>query len=309
MASQCHNRRSMQCRPLQRHQISHLLMAKLLLLLWVLSPHFYYCQCLTIPNLALQVAAATPAPYFSLGPIRLWPGKHAFSWEASVDSSTGIATSREVSIVPPRSFLQRQFQNTPATEIGEREVWTQIVQRLQGYPQWLVRGAVTFGLFRAVPGYNNNNSYSLQDRFLGINFLTFGPPQSQRFSMFKTVPIQDYNGATRMMPARVGDCIITLPIQGGLLALQKPNRRDKACLRFTLQHNAGSQETKLITEIRGYSPMLVGRKEPVPFYRKWGYLSTQSLIHANAMWRFHRYCKYSTNTLPVDKKNTRRTKL
>ena len=238
-----------------------------------------------------------------LAKIRLWPGRHSFSWEASVDAQTGTASSREVMLAPPRSYIHRQFQKVPQlTELGERQVWSDIIDKLEHYPQWLVRGAVTFGLFRAVSNAEGRGC-SLQDRFFGINFLTFGSARSQRFSIQKTLPQGRHkDGKTTYIRSRVGDCTVTIPIVGGLLAMRKRKHSrgsDLGCLRFTVQHNEELEETLVTTEIRDYSPMLVGKKEPPPFLRKAAYLSTQSVVHAYVMWRFHKYCIHSEHSLPL----------
>jgi hypothetical protein len=270
---------------------------------------------LTGDILALPPVTASLA--LSVGPIRIWPGRHAFSWEADVDTVNGIATSREVTRASRRSSIVRHFIGTKPVPVptvtstavvtmvpsssdnnsdanNVHDVWTLVTQRLEQYPQWLVRGAVTLGLFQAVP--LPGGGCSLQDRFFGINFLSFARPQSSRFSFYKTVPTRD--GA--ILQTREGDCTVVLPIIGGLLALNNNNDDDnnnnnagKGCLWFRLQHNESTEETKLVTEIRGYNPWLIGSTQPIPFYRKLLYLSTQSIVHAYVMWRFHRHCLHS----------------
>lgn len=228
------------------------------------------------------LAFAVVEASFALGPIRLFPGRHSFVWQAAVDTPTGIATSKEILQASPRSSIVRHFQQ-------EKDVWADVINRLERYPEWVVRGAVTFGLFHAVPV--QEGCYSLQDRFFGINFLTFGVPRIQRFSFLETQPTQE---SGLKVERGAGDCTVKLPIVGGLLALSKQSRgNEMGCLKFTLKHNEDDSETKLITEIQGYSPLLVGPTEPAPFYRKCLYLFTQSLIHAYVMWRFQRHCLYS----------------
>jgi hypothetical protein len=261
---------------------------------------------LTGDILALPPVAASLA--LAVGPIRIWPGRHAFSWEADVDTANGIATSKEVMKASRRSSIARHFICTkpvptvtstavvtmfPSSSDTHRDtnnvhdVWTLVTQRLEQYPQWLVRGAVTLGLFQAAP--LPGGGWSLQDRFFGINFLSFARPQSSRFSFYKTVSTRD--GA--ILQTREGDCTVVLPIIGGLLAQNDNNNAGKGCLWFRLQHNESTEETKLVTEIRGYNPWLIGSIQPVPLYRKLLYLSTQSIVHAYVMWRFHRHCLHS----------------
>lgn len=213
---------------------------------------------------------------FVVGPIKLRPGPYSFSWQAAVDTSTGVATSVERMQASPSSNIAQHFQSGSERGVPEPEIWSGVIDRLERYPEWLVRGAVTFGLFRAVPV--QDGGCSLQDRFLGINFLTFGSPESEKH-----------------LQEGLGDCTVTLPIVGGLLALRKPSRNeDMGCLKFTLEQNEALKQTQLITEIQGYSPLLVGSREPAPFYRKCLYLSTQSIIHAYVMWRFQRHCIHTS---------------
>jgi hypothetical protein len=243
-------------------------------------------------SLCLQLcfcSSKNVAASFHLGPIRLRPGRHSFVWQASVDT-TGIATSKEQMLASPTSSLVKHFQRGTDLKMEERDVWSEVVDRLEKYPEWLVRGAVTFGLFHIVRV--EERGYSLQDRFFGVNFLTFGWAESQRFSMLKPVPNPDIGEEDKK---RVGDCTVVLPIRGGLLALCKPSRNgDMGCLKFTLRHNEALKETELVTEIQGYNPFLVGPKEPPPLYRRFMYLSVQSMVHAYVMWRFHRHCLYSS---------------
>ncbi|CAB9510159.1 expressed unknown protein [Seminavis robusta] len=275
-----------------------------------------------------QLSSSTTSAFaLALGPIRVWPGRNSFCWEADVDCESGIASSREIMHSSPKSSIAKHFRGKssssstssldpsrfsshlsspsplPTTSAGVQmsmsssslpspassavhDVWTDVTKRLEEYPQWLVRGAVTWGLFHAVP--IPGGGFSLQDRFLGINFLIFGRPHASRFSFLKTVTSKH----NARLQTREGDATVTLPIIGGVLAL-KNGYGDRGCLWFRLQHNEALQETKMITEIRGYHPFLIGDKLPIPFFRKMIYLSTQSVIHAYVMWRFQRHCLHT----------------
>lgn len=225
--------------------------------------------------------------------------RYAFNWQAYVDTNSGLALSKETMHAPPKSALTRHFQQPPP----QQDVWADIVERLEGYPEWLARGAVTFGILQAVPVIGGG--FSLRDRIFGMHLLAFGIPHTQRFSFLRPAMIQpvtqetiDNNTAGKqILQPRIQTCTVTIPILGGLLALCKDSnhnhhshRPNMGCLKFTLKHNEASGETQLVTEIRGYSPRLLGGKEPVPWYRKCLYLSTQSILHAYVMWRFQRYC-------------------
>lgn len=221
----------------------------------------------------------------SIGPIRLWPGRYGFSWEANLNSMTGISSSVETSQVSPVSYLGRQLNSLWPDGIKREEddVWSEILERFSRYPEWVVRGAVTLGLFQVLPV--QGGGFELRDRIFGISFLTFGSPKGRRDASWTAM-------------GRESQCTVTIPIEGGILALCKYKRDKMGFLRMKIKHSKDTDRTLLVTEVDGYCPMLAGSKEPVPFHRKWIYLSSQSLIHAYVMWRFHRYCIHSKAILP-----------
>lgn len=244
----------------------------------------------------------------SLGPPRArrpssssFKQRYAFNWKASVDTNSGIALSKETMHAQPASALARHFRQPKQGE----DAWSDVVERLEGYPEWLARGAVTFGVFQAVPLVGGG--FSLRDRIFGMHLLAFGTPQTQRFSFLRPTTTQPVTQDTldndtagrQVLQPTIRICTVTIPILGGWLALCKDSsnnhnnyceRPNMGCLKFTLKHNEALGETQLVTEIRGFSPRLLGGKEPVPWYRKCLYLSTQSILHAYVMWRFQRYC-------------------
>jgi len=266
---------------------------------------------LAVPSIFAQAVAVPSFP----AKIRLWPDKHAFTWEASVDAVTGIASSREVTLARPKSFLHRQLHPTklPSSsttkhrqQYQKQQLWSSILSKLEHYPQWFARVAVTFGLLRAVnkhhPSGGKYYECSLNDRFFGISFLTFGKPKHQYQTTTRQTRIIESNGA-KNKSCKISDCTVVLPIVGGILVANKyrdagPEDKSKTkqnfgYLRFTVQQNVSLQETRIITELCNYTPALVGTKEPPPFHRKALYLSTQSLVHAYIMYRFHHYCIHS----------------
>jgi hypothetical protein len=228
-------------------------------------------------------------------PVRLWPGKHSFSWEASVDSRTGIARSKEISYLnPKRSNLHKQWQKLVVGQ-DDTDIWMALMERLSDYPKFLALPSVTFGLFRAVTR-ENGKEIALQDRIFGMDILVFdAEPRTQRFSVQKQIP-SVRGSAHPWTMIRIGDCTVTIPIKGGLLACNKakvnPNNRDRnnGLLRFEVKHNGEFEQTQIKTEIQQYTPAIVGKQEPVPIYRKLAYLLTQSIVHAFVMWRFHKFC-------------------
>lgn len=285
-----------------------------LVVTWMILHHLHlFAPTFSGPVVVVVEAVAVASP--RLAKIQLWPGRHSFSWQATVDGQTGRASCREITRAPPKSHVHQQLQNA-ALSGGEREVWSDLIYKLEHYPQWLVRGAVTFGLFRVVPTTGKDKGCSLQDRFFGINFLTFGTAQSKRFSIQKLLPQKEKDGTTRYILWKVSDCTVTIPIVGGLLDAGRHKRRNRkhkhkynqllnqqqqqrlGCLRFKLQHTEALKETVVTTEIRDYSPAIVGAKEPPLLFRRMAYLSTQSVVHAYVMWRFHHYCVHSDQILP-----------
>ena len=212
-----------------------------------------------------------------LGPICLCQNHPTFVWEASLDSSTGRGRSRETSeaIVRIKKGSTRQD-----TILQMQRLCTHLVS---SYPIWLTGGKVTFGLLRTVPTTSDKTIVSIQSRLVNFNLLSFGTAQIKRLTN--------------------NECILELPVQGGFFALAPPSipATDCGCLKFTLiaanhpskikyNHNKISQGNLMLhlrSEISGnYCPWLAG-PAPVPFIRKWMYLSTQSLVHAYVMWRFH----------------------
>jgi len=79
-----------------------------------------------------------------------------YEWTASLDRTTGVATSKETSNLVCKS-------NKSAANI------------FKDYPNWLCSGRVTLGLFRAVP--SPKNGVALKTRLLGTTMLEFGSPR------------------------------------------------------------------------------------------------------------------------------------
>lgn len=195
------------------------------------------------------------AKTISLGPVQLFRRKQAFTWEASIDRKTGIASSKESS-----SRCLREEKEFPVKKI------------FHSYPTWLCKFPVTLGILRSV---RNGRGVCIQDRIFSRNLLIFGHAKSRLIS------ISLHEGAVQNTYA------IELPIIGGLLSIPAP----RAALVFTLNtiHGQEDRTSSIMTRISGYRPTLVGQP-PVSRIRSALYFSTQSVIHAGVMWRFHRYC-------------------
>lgn len=211
------------------------------LLFWILL--FLDCQCIH-------------AKIISLGPVQLFRRNDSFTWEASVDRTTGIASSKETSFKSLRD--EKEF---PAKRIFHL------------YPTWLCRFPVSFGLLRSVQ--TSRGGVCIRDRFFGRDLLIFGPAKS------RLVSVAFQEGIVHNTYA------IEWPITGGLLSIPAPRAALVFCLFTT--HGQNGRTSSIVTRVSGYRPALTGQP-PVSRIRSAVYVSTQSLIHAGVMWRFHRYC-------------------
>jgi hypothetical protein len=222
------------------------------------------------------------------GPVRIWPKKGGYTWEASVDRESGIATSKETGTIPTGSRLYKSINTT-----SDRDLLHFTENLFSPYPTWLVKFPVTLGLLKATP--DKKGGFEIRDRLFGANLISFGRTQGQRFS-FQT--------STKRGTTKTSQCSLSLPITGGLLTLpadpSKPNGGNRGSLLFTLTKSrevgatADSDEPletvcSITTTIGGYRPSIAG-SAPVNVFRKWTYLSTQSIVHANIMWRYRRRC-------------------
>lgn len=249
-----------------------------------------YLPLLLLGALIICSFDGLPFAKAELGPVRLWPKKGAYAWQAAVDREAGIATSKESANTPTRSRL---YKSLNCTDDGDLLPYAQ--KLFSPYPTWLVSFPVTFGLLKAVP--NDSGGFEIRDRIFGANWLTFGQTQGQRVS-FKSNTV---NG-----PTQTSQCTVSLPITGGLLALvppEKPNSRNRGAVLFTLtkRKETGSSSSSsdsdhspqtvcsITTAVAGYRPFLVG-SAPCNVLRQGLYFGTQSLVHASVMWRFHRRC-------------------
>jgi hypothetical protein len=213
-----------------------------------------------------------------------------FRLTAFLDAGTGIATAKENSDL--------ELVSDVLDEVIE-EVFC-------SYPEWLASPKVTFRLLRACPVDNlrDAKSFRLSRKEGGRHdFSTLRPHARQSI---KGVSICD--GILRMNLLTFGEArskivikhgcgsrflIVDFPVIGGLLAVTgaASSRRDDGFVRFVLiQRKNASRRWRCVgieSQICGnYRPALAGAA-PVHPLRKALYLSSQSLVHAYVMWRFH----------------------
>lgn len=218
------------------------------------------------------------------------PRVRRFKWTASIDLATGIATSREISRVPSSCPLHRTIASG-----GEVEKLTKDL--FGGYPSWLASWPVSLGCLRAIPITGETKKLqaiiALRDPLFGMTFLSFGPG---RFSV---------RGRQRRVGRRATEYTMTLPLAGGLLA--RPSSKGTfGSLFFTLISKRGADGDNffvLDTAIAdGFRPALAGLTPPISRTRASIYRSSQSLLHAYIMWRFHHHCYHASESKPDEQK-------
>jgi hypothetical protein len=193
-----------------------------------------------------------------------------------LNTNNGQASSTETS-------TSKWFHNYPTKIESKRSVQRVTHKLVSQYPKWLVRPKVTFGLLRATAN-ETGDAIAIQPIIFDIDLLIFGTVQTlcKKKNKYK----------------------LKLPIKGGILALtsvseQKGKQKDYGCLTFQTTLAEDILDTKkkprsrqkficqFESEISGnYCPWVAG-PAPVPTHRKWTYLSSQSIVHAYVMWRFH----------------------
>jgi hypothetical protein len=200
-----------------------------------------------------------------------------FKWTASIDRATGIATSREISRVPLACPLHRAISSGGEAAKLAKDLFG-------GYPSWLAVWPVSQGCLRAIPITGETKNYhktiALRDPIFGKTVLLFGPG---RFSV---------RGRRRRVGPKTTEYTMTLPLVGGFLARLSPEGTYGSLL-FTLiseKRDNGDSFFVLDTAIADYRPALAGSTLPISRVGAGIYRSSQSLLHAYVMWRFHHYC-------------------
>ena len=241
----------------------------------------------------------------------------SFCWRAALDQKTGEATATEIS-TPRRRSNRAGAQHVPRTSCDHKS----LIDLLKSYPVWLSRPSVSFGILRtcelskprdvtrtridqtrSLNGIEHQGSVSgisISDSLLGLNLLCFGRARS-----IVTTCTAKTNGGNRRRSIQV-----EFPVIGGLLdgkrqtqaATSTNDISEHGCIRFVVEQEEVimrdkrkmQQGRKRWSNVRiesstcdGYCPAISG-DAPVNPIRKVAYLSSQSLVHAYVMWRFHR---------------------
>ena len=226
-----------------------------------------------------------------------------YNWNASINSGTGIASSLESS-----SLALTNIEASSSGDGGRRSARTDIQEIFSKYPDFLGKKSLSFGLLSARKNSQEKISEtdligdSMNGRIndlallttpqdvteiclslpiVNISLLTFGQPQTRRFS-----------------EVNIHHVVTEIPILGGLLACRCRDsdsdnngaEQDFGRLQFALQEgNNNLQATTIETRIIDYKPAIAGCA-PLNPIRKIAYLSLQRPIHAYVMKRFHHYC-------------------
>mmetsp|Transcript_19215 Transcript_19215/g.38961 ORF Transcript_19215/g.38961 Transcript_19215/m.38961 type:complete len:232 (-) Transcript_19215:38-733(-) len=212
---------------------------------------------------------------------------------------------RSVAASHESSSLRRL--ETDRFDLTDREIIRLVENSFKSYPRWLAGLAVTFGVLRARPINDASKATEIRiieggdidsdreaagvvicDAVFGLNLLTFGRAIS----------------STAL--GKKKSCVtVDLPVMGGLLTLAPPGLKKRdgngsakclGCVRFMLSQQREVDEQGTLgdlvieTKVAGaYRPAIAGGP-PVSTLRKRAYLSTQSVVHAYVMWRFHGWC-------------------
>ena len=204
---------------------------------------------------------------------------NGFLWQASLDATSGRASSVEVSSCnlhdPSASWERRLQQHT--------------YDLVESWPTLLAKGSTTLGMIRTSPHDPDKHSTTIRLRLLNLPLLSFGKVRQANVTYgVKKFPYE-----------------LHVPITGGLLSLLIPSAKDRGWLKFVVETDTLAATTtrsksvrcRLRTEIAGhYSPRIAGRP-PISKLRKWMYLSSQSYVHAYSMWRFHRLWREGVKSL------------
>ncbi|KAL7461032.1 hypothetical protein ACHAXS_001469 [Conticribra weissflogii] len=229
---------------------------------------------------------------------RIQAKRKVFQWAASLDRSTGVASSWEQSYVSIALTKSPQYHSTSShpTLPSRQEIYDFANEIFSDYPRYLGKRSVTLGLCCVSTSSEKSQSFNLQSTIVGIDVLIFGLPRIRRTGLENVCGVE--------VKAIGGNviCCVEIPILGGYLANATSSMSggiDFGCLRFTWVELEPSEHKKtksrnprpniiIVTEIDGnYRPTLAGKNLPIPWWRKQFYCSTQRVIHAYVMWRYH----------------------
>jgi hypothetical protein len=236
----------------------------------------------------MTILSASDSGITSIGPIHvLTPSstRTSYSWEATVDSIQGLASSKETSNIVSSSLNKTKHVVTQNSRIDPNFGGGQWL--FEAYPIWMCRGSVSFGLLKALE--HQKKSYRICTRIGGIHLLTFDRPQRSRQKKIERI-------STFLSRRCLLETVtVTIPIIGGQLTSGEYGKNNGELLfsintktRKEMFHPVVVQQN-ISTEIRNYKPKLCGSRVPIHKVRARIYLSTQSIIHSFVMWRFHHH--------------------
>ncbi len=244
-----------------------------------------------------------------------------FKWEAGLNSISGLAYSLERSSLSRSRGTMASYQTHKQNDDNDPDLSRKVKELFTSYPQFLGLRKCLLGAFVAKPSCllgEKGNPESLIattqicDFLFGINLLTFGQPTTVTYRSRKK------NEKIEGSYSIENEVVTDLPVIGGLLSCRNGGRKDGkiSCtgsgsphssyglLRFKFTQTCeilpyedgnpqASQELietlRLETRVIDYKPALAGFP-PVGRMRKSFYSSTQRLLHAYVMWRFHNHC-------------------
>jgi len=217
--------------------------------------------------------------------------KNNFQWSASVDSTSGVASSLEESLWHSSLSKKRAslLKFSKQTRILASEIF-------ESYPHFLSLKKVTFGLC-SVKKNDNKVDHCIDlycTLFKRVTLLSFGRPTKSFYNSKESASQQHY-GVVTEIPI-LGGCLVNNRIRK-VKDEESTNPYYYGRLRFELiiqdlakegNKNEFPYTARLKTQIIGYKSAIVG-DVPVNPLRKLTYLSTQRLVHAYVMFRFHAY--------------------
>ncbi len=250
--------------------------------------------------------------YFSLHLLRVHGIAGAgFKWEAGLDPKSGLAHSLERSSLSRSRGTITNYPTQKQYDENDLDLSRKVKELFTSYPQFLGLRKCLLGAFKAKPSCSLGDkedpeslvaTTQICDFLFGINLLTFGQPTTVTYRSRKKN--ENIEGSYSIENEVVTD----LPVIGGLLACRKRGRKSSyGLLRFKFTQTCeilpdvegksqASQELievlRLETRVIDYRPALAGFP-PVGKMRKSLYTSTQRLLHAYVMWRFHNHCYFN----------------
>jgi hypothetical protein len=235
---------------------------------------------------AITTSASAPkkGTTSSVGPIRLFP--RGFSWTASSNRATGLASSKESSRCSLRNKQQlQQQQEWYKNALYEQRLHASTHDLVSSWCQFLCKGSVSLGLFqRRTLSRESTVSLNVGEKSFELSRRDdeYASSMCPRWMSFSLLTF----GKARRMPLSWNGWDI--PFEGGLLSLENSNTKERGKLIFEMMRDEDDESVvRLQTQVVDYTPRL-GGQAPVPVLRQWVYLHSQSCVHAYVTWRFHR---------------------